>query len=198
MAFESFRLMADGGPGTGFDALLGLGMGTQKGGSVLDAMGVERWIVVSPRKSWDDVGSLILNPTDEEVAAFKRLPARSAFVGPQGTLDGAVDGCLVLRDTGKRICMPLSPDTGAAGFVFETDDMWLYDQARAAGKYRFEFGGEGDTVGFDIDAPPIAFKHEPPQPGSPRQILFAGIRPYYFFEILYDRRENAVGFKARD
>ncbi len=199
MSFDDYRIANEGIVGEGFKAILGIGPGRSTAGHPLASIGVSRWIVIIPIPGRQEVGKLILNPDDSELAGFKMLDAGVAFSGPQGMVGGAFPGCLIVRSTGEQVCGPMCLDTGAAGLALVTPDKRQFKRVQAGAQFTFQFGGEEDKLRFDIDIPPVGFTLLPdePDPKSPRQILFAGIRPYLFYEVLYDSDNAHVGLKPR-
>ena len=198
-AFQDYLIANEGLPGVGFKAILGVGMGSSTIGHPLTSIGVSRWIVVIPIPGIKDVGRLILNPDDADLAGFKIFDAGIAFAEPQGVLTGAFPGCLLVRGTGERLCVPICLDTGAAGLTLVTEDEQQFRRVQAGGQFTFEFGNGSDKLSFDLDIPPVGFTLAAPEPDpeSPRNLLFAGIRPYLFYEVLYDSNNKQVGLKPR-
>ena len=199
VAFEDYGIAGEGVAGQGFKAILGIGMGNSATGNPLTAVGVSRWIVVIPIPGVRDTGKLILNPSDVDLAGFQVYDSATAVVGPQSELDGAIPGCLLIRSTGERICMPICFDTGAAGLILVTRNNGEFQRVQSGGQFTFEFGSEESKLSFDLDVPPVGFSQAAPEPDlrSPRHLLFAGIRPYLFYEVFSDPGNNQVGLKRR-
>ena len=78
-SLDNYGIGADGLPGEGFHALVGTKMGPSDISNPLMTIGVRRWIVELPRPGADTPGQLVLNPRDDEIADFVRIPLLTQF-----------------------------------------------------------------------------------------------------------------------
>ena len=111
-----YRLGGDGLAKEGFDAILGISMGTGAVDNPLRQLGVETWIVVLPRPGESGPGSLILNPDPAEVAGYTLFPTQQRLKNsPSVPLPDGIPGCLIVQRSGQQICGPTLLDSGAPG-----------------------------------------------------------------------------------
>lgn len=191
-----YGFLGDGLPGEGFKVLLGTNMGRTSIDHPMAALGVRRWIVELPRPGEAGDGRLILNPTDEEVAAFTLVRLIGGYRREGGGLDDAIWSCLRNEASGVQVCGPALMDTGA--FLIRVNNApdpkpWAKnapvemdfrnDGARPAVALTLKTGGLAQDVAFTTA----------PVRGV---VLQVGIAPYYAYSILYDRR-GQIGFQAR-
>ena len=197
--FEDFGLAGEGVPGEGFKAILGIGLGSSTSGHPLTSIGVTSWLIDIPIPGISEVGKLILNPDDADREGFKMIDAGVAFLDPDSVVGGSLPGCLTVRETSERVCGPIILDTGADALVMVTKNKPLFKRLEAGGQFDFEFGDSEDRLGFTIAIPPKGVQLQTPAPDlrAPRQILYAGVRPYGTFTVLYDAANNQVGLKHR-
>jgi len=198
---EKFGIQGSGLSGEGFRAIIGVNMAEADVASPLPAIGARRWIVELPRPGSGSAGKLILNPTDEEVKDYTRLPILGAFASLKGGLHDAVEGCLVNPASKDKSCGALLMDTGAPGIRLVNGTLgrspWangtaaslaLYDagQARAL---------ESFTIGLREHASHLEFAEESQIRGT---VIYAGLSPYFAFDVLYDPANHGIGVKPRD
>jgi hypothetical protein len=178
-----------------FRAILGVNSAAADVDNPLLALGVKRWIVELPRGG--ETGRLILNPTDDELAGFARLPTLSNL-GAQGGLKDSVQGCLVDGVTKARDCGALVLDSGAPNIRLvhgKLDDLSngapaalaFYDAAgpRALANFTVGDAASGTRLRGDSDGR-IGFT-----------AIFAGTAPYMAFDVLYDTAKGEIGLKPR-
>lgn len=197
---ESYGVQGDGLPGEGFKAILGAAMGPADVDNPLQATGARRWVIDLPRPG-EAAGRLILNPTDEELAGFVRLPLAAAFSGQAGGLHDAVHGCLQNETTGGSVCGAVTLDTGAPGLRVATPEAppaaWP-ERTPARISFADRSGRvlaiEHLMVGSQAQASRLSIE---PRPGAPMPIVFAGLSPYFAFSVLYDPEHGEIGLKPR-
>jgi len=195
----TFGIQGDGLPNAGFVAIFGINMADDDVVNPLIRLGVMRWIIELPKPGDGAPGKLILNPTAEETAGFtmfdiKRTPADSSA----GAHD-AIDGCLRDQKTQKTICGAVILDTGAPGIrVVTADREKPWAEGDPAEILFIKDGkavlGANFTVGRHDQASRFTTDNEP-QMRVPH--LYAGLMPYFAFNVLYDLEHGEVGLKAR-
>jgi len=198
---EKFGIEGSGLPGEGFRAIIGINMAQADVASPLPAIGAQRWIVELPRPASGAAGKLILNPTEEEAKGYARLPILSAFASMKGGLHDAVEACLINVGSKDKSCGALSMDTGAPGIRLVNGTLghnpWangaaaslaLYDAGRARAFESF-------TVGLREHASHLEFAEESQVRGT---VIYAGLSPYFAFDVLYDPVKHQIGVKPRD
>ena len=185
-----FGIQGDGLPGQGFAAILGISLKPDAVPNPLSQLGVTRWIVELPAPGSSTPGRLILNPTDAELAGYKRL---------QITGDGSqLPGCLVNSSRRESICGLTVFDTGAPGIRIVADrSMQPWPQGTPAA---IAVGDSGTQVSMPIQ---IGRRDEASamftvvRPGAnPTRISF-GIAPYFRWSVLYDSAAHQVGIRER-
>jgi hypothetical protein len=182
-----FRIMGDGAPGQGFIAILGIGLREERLGHPLEQAGVTRWIVDLPRAP-DEVGRLVLNPADDEVARYRWFQF----------LDGRneVAGCITTA--ASSICAPTMIDSGAPGITVFGDipaDLPVQgDSAMLVIGDRKQSSQMPVTIGRRDQA--TALRVAPARPDAKTSLSF-GIAPYLRWSILYDAKTRTLGVADR-
>jgi hypothetical protein len=199
-----YRIGGDGLPNEGFDAILGIGMGTGPVDNPLRQLGAQAWIVILPRPGENHPGALILNPGAGELAGYTLFPTEHRLKNlPGGAMfhDG-IPGCLVIEKSGKRICGPMLLDTGAPGLSISSSNPadrngWGRGD-RFAIVFRNRQGAEV-AAGFQAGAGrPSQFSTSDAQDSSPTEThISAGTLPYLLFSVFYDDQRHLVGLKRR-
>ncbi len=118
-----YRIGGDGLPGEGFPAIFGASLRSSAAPSAannpLAAYPAQRWIVSLPRPGDSAPGTLILNPRDDEVAAFR--PVASLSAGADAGGDAApgvlIAACVDRPLDEQRGCPPMMLDSGAANGI---------------------------------------------------------------------------------
>jgi hypothetical protein len=184
------RIMADGLAGEGFAAILGIDPRDNLIPNPLTLLGIRRWIVELPRPGEGRAGRLILNPTEDETAAYRR------FKMVEG-MGGVLPGCLGGADERDRICGAVRFDTGAPGLKI----------AAAAPPAGWPNGSEGRlSVGDGGGALTMRFTYGRRDQASRLTIarderggtrIIAGIAPYFTWSVLYDSDARTMGLKPR-
>jgi hypothetical protein len=184
------RIMADGLAGEGFAAILGIDPRDNRIPNPLTTLGFRRWIVELPRPGEGRAGRLILNPSDGEIADYRR------FKTIEG-MGGVLPGCLGGADERDRVCGAVRFDTGAPGFSI----------AAAAPPRGWPNGSEGRlSVGDRSGAVTMRFIYgrrdqasrltaTRDERGATR--IFAGIAPYFAWSVLYDCDAGTMGLRPR-
>src|SRR5262249_55093552 len=199
-----YRIGGDGLPKEGFDAILGIAMGTGPVDNPLRRLGAETWIIILPRPSEDRPGTLILNPNAGELAGYTWFPTEHRLKDLPGGAEfhDGIPGCLVIKKSGKRICGPTLLDTGAPGISINSSDPadrngWSKGD-RFAIIFRNRQGGEVQA-GFEAGAgAPSRLSTSAPQDGSRREVhISAGTLPYFLFYVFYDDKRQLIGLKPR-
>ena len=199
-----YRIGGDGLPNEGFDAILGIGMGTGPVDNPLRRLSVETWIVILPRPGEDRPGVLILDPDAGELAGYTLFPTEHRLKNLPGgaTFHDGIPGCLVIEKSGKRICGPTLLDTGAPGLGISSSDPahrngWSGGD-RFAIVFRNRQGGEVEA-GFQAGAGrPSRFSTSDAQDLSQTEThISAGTLPYFLFSVLYDDQRHLVGLRRR-
>jgi hypothetical protein len=178
-----FGIMGDGVAGQGFPAILGIGMRDDAVANPLVQAGVTRWIVDLPRAP-GAAGRLVLNPSDGEVARYKRF----RFIA--GT--NLVAGCITSAAT--RLCAPAAIDSGAVGInVQGGKDGDILPQGTPAAIVLGDRDGTVSlpvTIGRRDQASAMRLK---PARADGKLTLSFGIAPYLRWSILYDARAHTIG-----
>jgi hypothetical protein len=196
---SKFGIQGSGLPGEGFRAILGVNMAKADAESPLPAIGASRWIIELPRPGSGVPGKIVLNPSDDELKGFVLLPIISDFRDQKGGLHDAVKGC-ILNDTSKdKACGALLMDTGAPGIAVDNGKLgfkpWpngtpatlaFYSATGLAAMEQF-------TVGNYQHASRLSFEDGPTNGIS----IFAGLSPYFAFDVLYDPSKGMIGLKPR-
>ena len=182
-------------------ATFGIHMAASNVPSPLVALGVRRWIVELPRPGEAQPGRLVINPTDDEVAAFVRLETTAQFRNSRDPLHDSVASCVLNNDTGARVCGPASLDFGApeSGVVngalgeqpwpegTPTTIEFYDDQSRTCASERI-------AVGLQASASGLRFSTQIEFGGT---ILNLGLTPYFAYSVLYEPQVGAIGLKPR-
>jgi len=199
-----YRIGGDGLPKEGFDAILGISMGTGPVDNPLRQLGAQTWIVILPRPGEKRPGALILNPDAGELAGYTLFPTERRLKNlPGGAMfhDG-IPGCLVIEKSGKKICGPTLLDTGAPGVGISSsnpadrngwrkgDRLAIVFRDRQGGEVQASFqAGAGRPSQLSTSAPPNADQTE--------THISAGTLPYFLFSVLYDDQRHLVGLRRR-
>lgn len=184
---NSYRIMGEGTPGKGFDAILGVGLRPEPLGHPLERAGVTRWIVELPRNP-NEGGRVILNPSNGELTDFHLIP----FLADRNE----VHGCLVAA--AFRACGPSMVDTGAPGitlFGFSEGDL---PPRGAAAKITLGEGNASVSTPIEIgrhDMATMVRARGPRRDAKPS--LSFGVAPYLRWSILYDAERRALGVTER-
>src|SRR5262249_5779599 len=199
-----YRIGGDGLPNEGFEAILGIGMGTGPVDNPLRRLGAQTWIVILPRPGEDRPGALILNPDADELAGYTLFPTEHRLKNLPGgaAFHDGIPGCLVIAKSGKRICGPTLLDTGAPGLSISSSNPadrngWSGGD-RFAIVFRNRQGGEVEA-GFQAGAGrPSRFSTSDAQDLSQTGThISAGTLPYFLFSVLYDDQRHLVGLRRR-
>ncbi len=195
----TFGIQGDGLPGEGFPAILGINMGDNDVPNPLTRLGVKRWIVELPKPGDTTPGKLILNPTADETTGYVMFPIIQGLGDSRGGAHDAVDGCLVDVTTHKTVCGALILDSGAPGIRLATAERqkpWADDDAaqlafvkdgKPALVANFTIGRRDQASSFTTE--------EKPELRVPH--LYAGLLPYFAFDVLYDPEHGRIGLKPR-
>jgi hypothetical protein len=196
---EEFGIQSGGLPNEGFKAILGVNMASDTAPNPLMAMGVKRWIIELPRPGKGETGRLVLDPTDAEIADYKRFRIDSQFVDQHGGLHDAIEGCLVNTATKRSYCGPTDLDTGAPGVQVATSDTSPW-QPQTPVAIAFLDNGK-PVIGADFtvgQGPGARLSFRPPPPRRPSAShIYLGIIPYFVFSALYEPEAGRVGLKPR-
>jgi hypothetical protein len=198
VSLAQFGVQGNGLAGEGFRAIIGINMAEADVASPLAAIGAKRWIVELPRPGGG--GKLILNPSEEEVQDYVRLPVLRAFAAQRGGLHDAVSGCLINMTTKDKSCGAVMLDTGAPGIALTngTAGRTAWDNGTPAALALFDANSaraiEYFTVGLREQASRLSFDEMP----QPRQtVIYAGLSPYFAFDVLYDPARGEIGVRPR-
>jgi len=196
---SQFRLMGKGLPGEGFRAILGVNMAGADVASPFSAVGATRWIIELPRPESGVPGKIIFNPGDEEVKNFTLLPIVSAYRQQKGELHDSIVGCIVNNATKEKACGALVMDSGAPGIAVNNSDLgrtpWPDGTAATLAFYGSDrlAAVEQFTVGLRDHASHLSFE----KTGGSGVTIYAGLSPYFAFDVLYDPSKGIVGLKPR-
>jgi hypothetical protein len=195
---SQFGIQGSGLPGEGFRAILGVNMANADVVSPFPAIGATRWIVELPRPGSGMAGKIILNPGDTEVKDFMLLPVLSAYRQQKGGLHDSVAGCILNDATKEKACGSLLMDTGAPGIAVKNSKLghtpWPNDTAATLGFYSADRlaaveqlivgkRSHASHLSYDTDGKDVA--------------IYAGLSPYFAFDVLYDPGKAMVGLKPR-
>lgn len=183
-----FGIQGDGYPGEGFVAILGTRLQHDEVDNPFVELGAKRWIVELPRPG-ESVGRLVINPTDDEVAAYQRVAVDDA---------GTSGGCLVGPAPLGRICGRTFFDSGAPGLRVigpGSPTPWpdgtpvtiAIGDGHALASMMIEAGRRDQAS---------AMLHAPAAAGS-AQRLSLGLAPYFHWSVLYDAERRQIGLKTR-
>lgn len=195
----TFGIQGDGLPGEGFSAILGINMGDNEVPNPLVKLGVKRWIVELPRPGDTAPGKLILNPTVDETAGYVMFPVIRGLADSSGGAHDAVDGCLADVTTRKTVCGAIILDSGAPGIRMVTADREKPWSDGDSGQIVFVKDGKpGLTADFTVGRRDEASRFS--AEGKPElrvPHLYAGLLPYFAFDVLYDPEHGRIGLKPR-
>jgi hypothetical protein len=195
----TFGIQGDGLPGAGFAAIFGINMGEDEVANPLIKLRVTRWIVELPKPGEPGSGKLILNPAADETAGFVMFPIDRALKDTRGGAHDAIDGCLRDLKTQQTVCGAIILDSGAPGIhivTAEPEKPWTADDPA-----RIVFVKDGKpalAADFIVDRRDQASHlttEDEPQMRVPH--LYAGLMPYFVFDVLYDAERGEVGLKPR-
>jgi hypothetical protein len=180
----------------GIPVILGIGMASAEFPSFLPSIGVHRWIVRLPRPDGHFPGRLILNPDDEEVENFVKIPLTS---NSERGIPDSLSGCLMNDKAKLKLCGLVQLDTGVDGIRVQMPaSMAPWQEGTRATLLFNDPGGhpiaaEHLIVGLEAQASRLSFKRS-----SDKMIrIYAGLSPYLVFSILYDPGRRAIGFSPR-
>lgn len=112
-----YRIGGDGLPGQGFEAILGLSMRRPPVAvaafNPLESIGANRWIVVLPLPGGTQPGSLIINPTPQDLAGFRTAQVAPPPVNRPGMVRVVDPGCGAPDAASAGSCPPVKLDSGA-------------------------------------------------------------------------------------
>lgn len=200
LPIERYGIQGDGLPGEGFKAIIGTNMGEGPIGNPLIAIGARRWIVELPRPGDDKPGRLILNPTDAETQGFVMLPIVEAFAGRYGGFHDSVQACIAKAGETAKACGPLLMDSGAPGIAVANAGLGTVWPGGTQATFAFYdagghlAAGEVFVVGERRQASHLSFRTAQHPPGV---AIFAGLTPFFAFDVLYDPEHKAVGLRPR-
>ena len=194
-----YGIQGDGLPGAGFVAIFGINTGDDEVPNPLVKLGVKRWIVELPKPGDAGPGKLILNPTAEDSSGFVMVPIERSLKDMRGGAHDAIDGCLRNVRTHETICGAIILDTGAPGIrVVSADhekpwadgdpaEIVFARDGKPAAAAAFEVGRREQASHFTAD--------DEPQMRVPH--IYAGLMPYFVFDVLYDADRGEIGLRAR-
>lgn len=190
LSAADYLIGGNGVKGQGFVAIIGTGLRSDTVPNPLVVLGVRRWIVDLPRDGRTE-GRLILNPTTDELARYRRFN----LIGDSNQLAA----CLVRTDTAERICGPAMVDTGANGLRVQggkSDEMWPRGTPAT-----IVLGDAGGDASFAVtiarrDQATGMFAY-PRRAGSDRTTLNLGLAPFFHWSILFDPQARKIGVAER-
>jgi hypothetical protein len=179
--------------GESIPVILGIGMANAEFPSFLPSIGVHRWIVRLPRPDGHFFpGRLILNPDDEEVENFVKIPLTS---NSEREIPDSLSGCLMNDKVKLKLCGLVQLDTGVDGIRVEMPASAApWQEGTRATLFFNDQGGhpiaaEHLIVGLEAQASRLSFKRS-----TDKLIrIYAGLSPYLVFSILYDPGSRAIG-----
>lgn len=189
-----------GAVGKGYRAILGINMSPADVDRPLEALGVDRWIIILPKPGDTAPGRLILNPTDEERAAFTMFPLDRITSGQRGVFHDAINGCLAPASGTGVLCGVMALDTGAPAIQITLGPGLTAAPVGPGDPALIIFdNGRGGRLGlrFVVAQSPGARLRIEPNAGAPRTRISIGTLPFMSYEVLYDSNAVALGFKAR-
>lgn len=205
MPLNKYGIGANGLPGEGFRALIGIkpvlgtgNMGPSEIANPLVAIGAKRWIVELPRAGSSSPGRLVLNPRDEEIATYVSIPLLAHFRYSQ-PLHDAIQGCVQRLNGNGKACGAMVFDTGnPALHVFNAPiglrlglgrgsraKLTIFDGTKARAVAIFKVQRANTSQLF-------LFTH-----GYAYPFIFAGVMPYLAFHVLYNSDKSEIGLKPR-
>ncbi len=173
-----------------FRAILGINGAEADIANPLTHLGVKRWIVELPRAG--ETGKLILNPSEDEMKDFARLPALSK----QGSLHDAVRGCLLDTATKANDCGALVLDSGAPTIRLVHGKLAGLSDGAPAMLMFYDTKGARAAASITVGQPQNGTRLRGDSDGRMNfTAIFAGTAPYLAFDVLYDGSE--IGLKPR-
>jgi hypothetical protein len=205
VAAQDYGIGGDGISGQGFQAILGVSLVTEGGASYtanpLTHIGARKWIIELPEPGQSADGSLILNPGAADLQGFQMFsltPAPSVGVGLDAGWVDSLAGCLNDGTNGQNICGPAILDTGSPGVIADiaggtTAPLWGQNDKVTMS---FSSGNQSLSLPFVADRNPgTGLLQEPAQGNATR--LLDGFLPFFYFDVLYDAADGAIGMRAR-
>jgi hypothetical protein len=182
-----FGIQGDGLAGQGFAAILGVRLKRDTVDNTFVELGIKRWIVELPRPG-NPAGRLVLNPTDAEIAGYKRLTVDD---------NGTTGGCIVAAGSFGKICGRSFFDTGASGLrVFSVRRFAPWPNGTAAA---IAVGDGSAVASFDVQIgrrdQASGLFYISSSDAKPR--LSFGLAPYFRWSVLYDAGKHEIGVKDR-
>ncbi len=196
-----YRIGGDGLAKQGFDAILGIALGTGVVDNPLRALGAKTWIVMLPRPGDRTSGVLILDPDASEAADYTLFPTHQLLKdGSLGAPD-SLPGCLVIEKSGKQICGPTLLDTGAPGVSISSGNPADVGGWKRGDQLAIAFTNRrGGTVQAAFQAGamrPAQISASLSNNAGQTAHIAAGTLPYFLFSVLYDDPRRLIGLKTR-
>lgn len=190
---NQYRVMGDGLPGEGFLAIIGIRPFPDSiPRNPLVQLRVHRWIVSLPQPGSATPGTLVLDPSDREVAGFTPVPS--------GSEPGQVEACLYSPGiAASPACGDTVLDTGAPGVgVFNAG---FPDTVPAATRARLVFGARGATAPTLLlllnDRAQMTRYSATASDGVTATQIRMGVTPYLAYDVLYDADRGTIAVRAR-
>jgi hypothetical protein len=195
-----YRIASAGIAGKGFQAILGIGIGSDRDPNPLLEAGAKRWIIEVPEIGSKAPGRLILNPDDKDLFGFyfSSLSLHSSQL--KMAYRSSIDGCLIARKSGERLCGPILFDTGSTSLDLMIEDDAKFARFHNARYYTLEFGEGKQKLSWQFEALARAVAQLTPEHAGaqPGQILIsAGMPPCIHFRVLYDYERDTIALKPR-
>jgi hypothetical protein len=197
-----YRIGGDGLAKQGFDAILGIALGSGAVDNPLRRLGAKTWIVMLPRPGEKTSGALILNPDASEAADYTLFPTQQLLNNGSGGAPDSIPGCLVIEKSGKKICGPTLLDTGAPGVSISSSNPADVGGWKQGDQFSITFTNrQGGTVQATFQAGamrPAQISASVSQNASQTGThIAAGTLPYFLFSVLYDDPRRLVGLRTR-
>jgi hypothetical protein len=198
---EHYRLMGQGIPDAGFNAIAGLRFAPSPPGKTahpLVEIGVSRFLIELPRRA-DTTGRMVLDPAPGDTQNFVELPnAQEVFGTAQAN---TVPGCLVNLTNNQSICGTMLLDTGAPGISANVPGGENSDWPPGT-PGRIVFGdGHGRTLAsMDFTSGPMQYARVHVSSAAPEQkraYLSIGVTPFLAFSVLYDATRHGIALRPR-
>lgn len=187
--------------------ILGVGMRSAADGVVsplAQLPGNSKYIIRFPRYG-DTAGSVIINPTVEDVSEFTLFHLSPGSTGLPGGLSSWQDrelyGCFVLNgtpywaytflDTGNPVMEIQSPAFSGYSYLMSGDSVEFGLADSLLAPFRIETGfriGKTDSAGKDQ----VQVQHN-----GGVMMNYPAIMPFFHFEVLYDQADGIIGLKAK-
>lgn len=183
-----FGIQGDGLPGEGFAAILGIRLLHDTVDNPFLQLGARRWIVELPRPG-ERTGRIVLNPSDAEVAAYRRIA-----IDDRGT----TAGCLVGPAALGKLCGRAFFDSGAPGLRILSDARVTPWPNGTPATIAVGDGAALATMPVEIgrrDQASAMFYA--PTPGATPPRLSLGLAPYFHWSVLYDADRHQIGLAPR-